>query len=340
MTLKEIAQEANVSISTVSRVINGKGKSAASQAVCDRIWDIINQNNYIPNAAAKDLRMQRGEAYKESVGYLECFLARMPFSEKDQFFSQLARSLEKEALSLNYEIKYSFTARGLKQRDADKELANSHASGLAILGRCDEGIAPLLEKHFTNICYVGLNHFSGNCDQVICDGMEAGKTAVHYLLDLGHERIGYLGETQGEIRYLGYQQAMQERGLCVNPAYVCNAELSYKGGYEGTKKLLTATPDLTSVFCANDNTAIGAMSALQEMGLRIPEQISVIGVDNIETSRYVTPALTTICIPITEMGKIAAKILVDRIQGGHREQIKVHLPSKLEIRESCAIPRK
>lgn len=339
MTLKDIAKEANVSISTVSRVINGKGKTAASQEVCDRIWEIVHRTNYIPNGAAQNLRTRKGREEEESAGCVECFLARMPFSEKDQFFSELARSMERQSLSLNYDVKYSFTTRGLSHQSASRELSESEAKGLAILGRCDKQIFSLLRQHFRSICYVGLNSLNGNCDQVICDGMEASRAAVNYLISLGHTRIGYLGEIRDEIRYLGYRNAMIDNKLPTESRYAVNAKLSYKGGYEGAKTLLKASSDISAIFCANDITAIGAMSAIKELGLRVPQDISVIGVDNIEASRYMSPALTTISIPITEMGETAAKVLVDRIRGGHQEPVKVILPFRLEIRESCGKPK-
>ena len=334
VTLKEIAKEANVSVSTVSRVLNGRGKSAAGREVSERIWEIVNRTNYIPNKAAQSLRSaNRGKG--ELHGSIECLLARMPFSEKDQFFSERARSVEFEANSLGYDVRYSFTTKSLYNREAMRELSESHADGIIIMGRCDKQVFALLNQQFKSICYVGLNQLNGSCDQVICDGMEASKSAVNYLISLGHRRIGYVGEIQDEIRYLGYRNAMIENGIPTDSRFVKNVKLSYKGGYEGAKALISCCSDITALFCANDNTAIGAMSALQEMGLSVPKDVSVIGVDNIATSRYLTPSLTTIDIPIEEMGKTAAKLLHDRIRGGHQIQIKAMLPSKIETRESC-----
>jgi DNA-binding LacI/PurR family transcriptional regulator len=335
VTLKEIAREANVSISTVSRVLNGRGKSAAGREVSERIWEIVNRTNYIPNKAAQSLRSaNRGKG--ELHGSIECLLARMPFSEKDQFFSELARSVEFEANSLGYDVKYSFTTKSLYNREAMSELSSCHADGIIIMGRCDKQVFSLLNQQFKSICYVGLNQLNGSCDQVICDGMEASKSAVNFLISLGHRHIGYVGEIQDEIRYLGYRNAMIENGIPTDSRLAKNVKLSYKGGYEGAKALISSSGgSITALFCANDNTAIGAMSALQEMGLSVPKDVSVIGVDNIATSRYLTPSLTTIAIPIEEMGKTAAKLLHDRIRGGHQVQIKAMLPSKIEIRESC-----
>jgi DNA-binding LacI/PurR family transcriptional regulator len=339
MTQKEIAREANVSVSTVSRVINNKGKNVASQEVRDRIWEIVRRTNYVPNDSAQKLRSGQISPTGEAMGSIECLFARMPFSGKDQFFSELARNVEVEALGLNYVLKYSFTSLALQTGNVTKTLAESTANGVVILGRCDKVTLSLIQKRFKNICYVGLNYFKPEYDQVICDGMEASKAAVNYLVNLGHTKIGYIGEAMEEIRYIGYRNAMIEKKLPTESRYVANVLLSYEGGYNGAKKLLASARDITAVFCANDITAVGAMRAFQESGLSIPKDISVIGVDDIETSKYLAPPLTTIGIPIEEMGKIAAKILVDRIRGGHRIPSKVLLPFHLEARESCAKPR-
>lgn len=339
MTQKEIAREANVSVSTVSRVINNKGKNAASQEVRDRIWEIVRRTNYIPNGSAQKLRSGQIAAADEAVGSIECLFARMPFSDKDQFFSELARNVEVEALGLNYVLKYSFTALSLQKNYAAQALAESTAKGVVILGRCDKVTLSMVQRRFKNICYVGLNYFKPEYDQVICDGMEASKAAVNHLISLGHTKIGYIGEAMEEIRYIGYRNAMIEKKLSTESRYVANVLLSYKGGYKGAKSLLGSASDITAVFCANDITAVGAMRAFQESGLSIPKDISIIGVDDIETSKYLAPPLTTIRIPIEEMGRFAAKLLVDRIQGGHRIPIKALLPFHLEVRESCAKPR-
>lgn len=340
MTLKEIAKEANVSISTVSRVINNKGKSVASKEVQDRIWDIVRKTNYVPNSAAQSLRSGHEQTRHGADGTIECFFGRTLFYSKDQFFSELARAVEVEALGLNYVLRYSYTPLALQDETTRRSLANSDACGLVILGRCDKAITQLLRKHFKNVCYVGLNYSQPECDQVICDGREASKAAVEHLIGLGHKRIGYIGEARDEIRYIGYRDAMIDGKMPTDSSLVSNALLSYDGGYNGAKKLLTAAPDITAVFCANDITAVGAMRAFQESGLSIPKDISVIGVDNIETAKYLTPPLTTIHIPIEEMGQHATKLLVDRINKGHKTPVRLMLPYHLEVRESCGPPRK
>ena len=117
-----------------------------------------------------------------------------------------------------------------------------------------------------------------------------------------------------------------------------NVKLSHEGGYQGAYRLMEAKADVTAIFCANDNTAIGAIKAIREKGYRIPEDISIIGVDDIETAQYLSPMLTTVHIPTEEMGQLAAKILIDRINGGHRIPLKLILPFHIAKRDTCATP--
>lgn len=114
--------------------------------------------------------------------------------------------------------------------------------------------------------------------------------------------------------------------------------LSSEGGYNGTKTLLSRTQDMTAIFCPNDLTAIGAMRALQESGFKIPADVSVISIDDIDTAQYLSPMLTTIHVPLDEMGQTAAKILIDRIQGGHHLPMKISLPFYLAVRRAVRHP--
>ena len=152
-------------------------------------------------------------------------------------------------------------------------------------------------------------------DQVVCDGREITYSAISYLHELGHTKIGYIGEQNNEIRYTAFKEALKSLNLPFLQKNTANVKLSHEGGYQGAYHLMEAKSDITAIFCANDNTAIGAIKAIREKGYRIPEDISIIGVDDIETAQYLSPMLTTVHIPTEEMGQLAAKILIDRING-------------------------
>lgn len=333
MTLREIAAEAGVSVSTVSRVINRKGGKPASPETQERIWQIVRRAGYTPNKAARSLKLGRdpeGEALS-----IACLFARRADSASDLFFSSLARRIEEAALQMGHMVRYTFSPVDIQKKSTLDVLWDDRIAGVIILGRCDGQLFQLLQQRFGDLVYVGLNRPAEEYDQVICDGREAGRMAVEYLADLGHREIGYFGETQNEDRYIGYRTACIQRGLPLEPRHIFNVLVSSEGGYRGAERLIALEHRPSAVFCANDDTAIGVIRRLREHRIRVPEDISVISIDDIETARYISPALTTIHIPIEEMGPAAVKLMIDRIQGGHRLPQKLTLPFRLVERESC-----
>lgn len=339
MTLKEIAQEAGVSISTVSRVINNTGSKAASPEVRERIWEIVRRTGYTPNSAAQNLK--RGKTgSKTNTHSLACLFARTPDATNDPFFSSLARSVEAEAYKQNYILKSSFTPFDINKSDTCRMILDTNVDGVVILGRCDKATLKFLKQHFHYVAYTGLNGIEANYDQILCDGYTASICAVEHLIQLGHKKIGYIGETSSENRYTGYCTALEQHSLPFDYSQVSAVPFSSNGGYKGAQKLLEQRPDLTAIFCGNDITAIGALRAIKDKGLKIPRDISVISIDDIDTSQYLSPMLTTVHIPVEEMGKTAAKILIDRINGGHTLPMKINLPRYIAKRESCDKPRK
>lgn len=339
MTLKEIAQEVGVSISTVSRVINNTSSKAASPEVKERIWEVVRRTGYVPNSAAQNLKL--GQPISKSNSHsLFCLFARTPDAPNDPFFSSLARSVEIEAYKHNYIVKSSLTSFDINKSETCRMILDNDVSGGVVLGRCDKATLKFLKKHFHYVAYTGLNGIDANFDQILCDGYAASVHAMEYLIQLGHRHIGYVGETSSENRYQGYRDMITSHQLPFNPSYVAPVSFSSNGGYNGAKKLLSQQPELTAVFCGNDITAIGAIRAIKDLGLNIPRDISVISIDDIDTAQYLSPTLTTIQVPVEAMGSMAAKILIDRINGGHTLPMKINLPCHLAKRESCDRPRK
>ena len=297
MTLKEIAQEVGVSISTVSRVINNTSSKAASPEVKERIWEVVRRTGYVPNSAAQNLKL--GQTIPKSYSNsLFCLFARAPDAPNDPFFSSLARSVEIEAYKQNYIVKSSFTSFDINKSDTCRMILDNDVSGGVVLGRCDKATLKFLKKHFHYVAYTGLNGIDANFDQILCDGYAASVCALEYLIELGHRRIGYIGEISSENRYRGYRDI------------IAKYELPF------------------------------AIRAIKDHGLKIPKDISVISIDDIDTAQYLSPTLTTIQIPVEAMGSMAAKVLIDRINGGHTLPMKINFPCHLAIRESCDKPRK
>lgn len=339
MTLKEIAKEAGVSISTVSRVINKNAPGAASKEVQDKIWEIVRRTGYTPNSTARTLKLgsETEPLHSRSIA---CLFGRLDNNTiSDQFFSSLARSIEQEAFRHNYIVKYSLSSFDLNHPGTLRLLTDNQVDGAVILGRCDKPMLKTLKKYFHYVVYTGLNPLDAKYDQIVCDGCQAAEAAVDHLIELGHQKIAYIGEIKSENRYTGYCNALAAHKIPLIKGYRANVMLSAEGGYTGVKKLLETGCDATAYFCCNDTTAIGAMRALQEAGLSIPNDVSVISIDDIETAQYLTPMLSTVHIPVEELGQMTAKILIDRIEGGHHLPLKINLPFYIASRDSCAPPR-
>lgn len=335
MTLKEIAAEAGVSISTVSRVINKSSKCPASREVQDRIWEIVRRTGYTPNSSARELKLGSSYGAGSPSKSIACLFARVPAREADSFFGSLARSIEEEAFRYNYIMKYTFSAFEINYSNIFRLISDNHVDGLAVLGRCDKQLLKFLKQYFKCIVYTGLNSLDAKYDQIICDGYQAAVSAVEHLIQLGHSRIAYIGETEREDRYRGYCAALDKAGIPLKKELVSNVPLSFEGGYLGASSLIGNGCGASAFFCSKDVTAIGAMRAMKERGLSIPSDVSLISIDDIDAAQYLTPMLTTVHIPVAEMGQMAAKILIDRIEGGHSLPMRISLPYYIANRESC-----
>lgn len=338
MTLKEIAKEAGVSVSTVSRVINRKGPHVARPELQNRIWEIVSRTGYVPNENALNLKKNAQSETAPTQCAIACLFARTPESINDPFFSQLARSVEAAAFEAGYRVQYSLTEVDVQEPYLIQSLVDQHVRGVVILGRCDRKLLHLLKQIFRFVSYTGLNPLDAKYDQIICDGQEVSRAAVEYLIGLGHQNVAYIGETSNENRYLGYLQALRSHDIPLKERHVCNVMLSTESGYRGAWELMHRTDGVTAILCANDLTAIGAMRALHEMGIRTPQDVSIMGIDDIDVAQYMSTKLTSVHIPVEEMGQMATKILLDRVNGGHSIHIKVSMPFYIAERESCAKP--
>jgi len=338
MTLKEVAAKAGVSISTASRVINGKSTKTASPEVQERIYRIADELGYKPNRAAQALKLG-DEAVnvlkgKRSIG---CIFGRVMSSVDDPFFSRIAKAVEKEISRHGCVMKYSFSASEIDSEDDLKKLLEEfRLDGAVILGRLNRNFYRMIRDSYPHVVYSGLNSISPDFDQVICDGYSSALTAVHYLYTIGHRKIGYVGEKSNEDRFKGYFDALSELELEYDKDIVIQTRLSSDSGYSAVSRLLEkGSLNASALFCANDATAIGAIKALKDNGLWVPDDISVIGIDDIDISQYMSPSLTTVHIPLEEMGRATGRLLMDRLENGSGLPMKIELPYTLIRRESC-----
>ena len=205
-----------------------------------------------------------------------------------------------------------------------------------ILGRVDAVNLKALKENYRDLIYVGLQDLELGIDSVICSGYEAVAKAMDYLVSLGHKKICYLGETKDEQRYNAYIDKGREYGIDCSHSLIIDVFFTPSDSYESLKEALENGLDCTAILCANDVSAIGVLKALKEYHIAVPEEISVIGINDVENIRYLKPMLTTVSIPAKEMGDHVVKLLIDRIEQNHTVPVKLYVPSQLTKRDSCS----
>lgn len=341
VSIKDVAKLAGVSPSTVSRIVNGGNTTAAGIKTQEKIWDAVRKTNYIPNINAQNLKVEKNKPHKETDKNINCVYARTSGPEIDPFFTTLMHAAEVKAFSMGYSLRFYYSAIDIQSGQFPRrDPSSENISSAMVLGRTDAGTMAMLKGFYKNIICAGLNEMKFDVDQVISSGYDAAVKCVEYLYELGHEKICYLGEMKDEQRYLGYVDSMKKLNLDVSENLSIEAPFTPTGGYAGVKTLLSRNIPFSAIICANDISAVGVYKALKEQGLKVPRDVSVIGINDMETVRYLDPMLTTVKIPLDEMGETVAKILIDRIEGGHSLPMKIFLPNTLIRRESCAKAKK
>lgn len=334
VTLKDVARLAGVAPSTVSRIINDKADKAASAAVKERVWAVVRETGYIPNSAARGLKTGARESGQPVIS---CLFARGDDAREDSYFLELAAFVSQEILRQGCRVGPQYTVSQAQRCPVD--FAPEKTDGLVILGKTQGDCTEFLDRFRKRVAYVTLNQSVLGRDHIACDGRLATQTALQHLYDKGHRTIGYVGEQAGEVRYAAYRAFLAENKLPFEQAWIVPAHMDKGGGRAAAQRLCEAPQLPTAVFCANDATAIGLLEALRRQGVCVPQQLSVISIDDIAEAADAAPPLTTVKIPLNELGGMAVKILLDRIHKGHIAYLNVFVPSRLVVRDSVGAPR-
>lgn len=333
MSLKKIAKMVGVSPSTVSRVLNNSSYKCASEELKNQIWEAAKQINYVPNLSARNLKLGINKDNINPIK-IDILLTRFSALETDLFFKELFRSIEEELLNKNCLLSNVFNIPDLELPSTQSLI--HYSDGLIILGKCPENILLNLKKHYKYLIGIDRNPTNYEIDEIICNGETAAIIAIEYLISLGHSKIAYIGDCTNEARYIGYYKALINHHLNLDYSNIYPTNQTKQEGYTTMMNIFNKQNRPTAIFCANDVTAIGVLKAINE-NKRKKYNPSIISIDNIEAAQNCKPLLTTVNIPKNDMGKLAVNILLDRINNGHNEYIRVELPCKLIIRESCYI---
>lgn len=328
--LKDVAREANVSISTVSRVFNSPEK--VRPATRERVRDVADALGYRPSRVARRLRLEEGSA--NLIGLV------IP-DIQNPFFANVTRGVEDVACDQDYALLLSNSDEDLaKQTVALETLRTEDVDGVIVppVRPDDPAVCDLIETSIAVVC-VDRRLEDLRVDTIVSNNREGAYKAVTHLIGLGHERIAFLGGISGisttDERRAGYREALRDHDLSVDPALVEEGEPHRERGAPLTNELLDLDRPPTALFTGNNLTTLGALSALNQRGVRVPEDIALVGYDEVPWPMALNPPPTVIKQPGYEMGRRAADTLLERLTTPDRSPSTVTLQSDLVVRRSC-----
>jgi len=312
-TMKDVAKMAGVSTSTVSHVINND--RFVSDAIRAKVDAAIKTLNYAPSALARSLKLNQ----THTIGMLIT-------ASSNPFYSELVRGVERSCFERGY--------RNLET------LLQKRVDGLLLLCTETHLPSPEIMSRYPSIPTVMMDWapFEGESDVIQDNSLLGGETATQHLIDNGYTRIacitGPQDKTPARLRLEGYRKAMNRAGLAVHEGYEIIGDFEFQGGFTAMNSLLALEEPPHAVFTGNDAMAVGAYHALYQAGLKVPQDMAVVGYDDIELARYMTPPLTTIHQPKDELGELAVDVLIHRMAQPALEQQRLFLTPELVERGS------
>ena len=323
VTIRDVAKQAGVSISTVSNVLNNRGYVAEETA--QRVREAIKELNYVPDyisRGAKCSMVKNIGVVVEDIIWPYLHSAKI-IQGVSQYCEENSYQLQMVNMNIGNVPHADFNALDTDERFKSKHdhavqsLLKSNMRGIIYVGMHPRNVEKWLKN--INIPVVTAYSFAENYYSVLADDFQGGKLATEYLIKNGHTKIGILsGPTNSypaHQRFLAYQEALMEHNIPFNPAYMYLGNWFYQDGVECCRKLMTLPDPPTAIFAMNDMMAYGILNTSHEMGIRIPEDLSVIGYDNLTMSPFSYPALTTVELPFQEMGRKAAELLIRILEG-------------------------
>jgi LacI family repressor for deo operon, udp, cdd, tsx, nupC, and nupG len=323
--ITEVAAAAGVSVATVSRAL--QRPEMVTEETRRRVHEAVKRLGYTPNAQARTLRTAK----------TRLIIALVP-DIANPFFSEVIRGIEQVAHENHYSVLLGDTQNSMSREQAYADMiAAKQADGLITLIPHVPKIQIDGRLPVVNACECVKDR---SISSIGVDNVQGARVAVNHLLTLGHRRIAFIsGPASSPLtadRRRGYELALRGAGLELDDALVAPGDFSAESGLSAVEFLLARKKKFTAIFCSNDEMAIGAIRALKAFRLRVPEDISVVGFDDIRFARYTDPPLTTIVQPKNELGREAMNLLIEILAGGDAPTRKRVLPADLVVRGSTA----
>lgn len=325
-TMKDIARLAQVSTSTVSHVVNGT--RFVSDEVREKVMRVVAELNYTPSAVARSLKVK----VTQTIGLLVT-------ATNNPFFAEVMAGVEQYCRQHQYNLIIATTGGDAKRLQQNLQtLMHKQVDGLLLM--CGDSRFQAEEELTISVPLVVMDWWFTelNADKILENSELGGYLATKTLIEAGHQNIGIitgnLKKSAAQNRLKGYKKALAEANIPLNTDWVVESHFDFEGGVVGMEKLLAASKRPSAVFCCSDTIAVGAYQVIHRQGLRIPQDISVIGYDDIELARYLSPPLSTVSQPKAELGKLAVEMLLKRLKEPEENYQTRTLNPSLVLRES------
>jgi LacI family transcriptional regulator len=331
-TIADVARRAGVSTMTVSRVINSSGY--ASQDVRVRVEQAVAELGYVPNALARSLHVKNTHT-----------LALVLTDISNPFFTTVARGVEDAASARGYSVMFCNTDESeAEELEHVRVLLQKQVDGLLLVPACcSPQSVELAGQRGTPVVVLDRRVEGAEVDTVRCDSEGGAYAVVRHLVDLGHREIAVLSGPPGVSvtvdRIAGCRRALAEAGVALREDLLLAGRLDQASGADLTRRALALSPRPTALFATNNFIAIGAFAALRQAGLRVPQDVSLAGFDDLPAALVIDPFLTVAVQPAYEMGRCGTELLLDRLSAGGPQGVQdIVLPAELVVRRSTAAP--
>mgnify|MGYP001197175709 CR=1 FL=1 len=337
-TIIDVARQAGVSPTTVSRVLNNDPHAVGAETR-ERVLKVVQELNFTPNPLAKGL-----------LGVATHLIGVIVGDASDPYYANIVKGISDTAQNEGY-----LTIVCNTDRDPQIELrflnAILHysadgivfASGGSVLPDHQEQFQEIVETlKLRNVPVVALGNRDLNVPQVSIDDVQAAQDMTEYLIELGHRRIGFIlgptGMITSQRRFEGYRRTLEKHGIPYNPSLVMEGDFTFESGLQAANQLVDQNPMVTAVFASNDREALGCLFGLKQKGVSVPDQVSIAGFDDIEMLQFVSPSVSTVRVPMYEIGAMGIKQLLKAKTTKEADSKNVYLPHSLVIRESTVPP--
>lgn len=331
-TMKDVAQLAGVSTATVSRALMNPEK--VSPMTRKRVEDAVLESGYSPNSLARNLRRNESKTIVAIVPDIS-----------DPYFSEIIRGIEDAAVEHGYLVLLGDSSHQSYRESSFVNLVfTKQADGILLLGTdLPFNVSKAEQKNYPPMVMACEYDPELELPTVHIDNLTSAFEIVNYLTQMGHKKVAEInGPSTAALvnfRHQGYLQALRRASISMNPVYQVGGDFTFKSGAKAMNKLLNLSEPPTAVFCHNDMMAIGAIQEAKRLGFRVPQDISVVGFDDIVFSEYCDPPLTTVSQPRYEIGRQAMLMMLDVLRGQDVRAGSRLLETRLIVRDSVSAPR-